>query len=170
MSDEIQVLEQSPVGKAITVLSNELNSLLSTEMAKLQGYTNKISEIATVSKPTAPLYIRDFILAYDHASQILAILTKVDLKAKATVDHAEAIAFLERSTEYLKKINQKDTVEARKQYVSLDQDVIEARDLKARAEAVLTLVKNKVSQFRMAHDDVKKIVYGDNFQTGNEGF
>ena len=44
-----------------------------------------------------------------------------------------------------------------------------AKDKKAQTEALVTLMKSKLSVLRQAHDDLKKIVYGDSHMTNFEG-
>jgi hypothetical protein len=50
-------------------------------------------------------------------------------------------------------------VEARKQYVPLNEEVQGAKDLVSMAESVVGFLKNKLITYRMAHDDVKKAAY-----------
>jgi hypothetical protein len=53
----------------------------------------------------------------------------------------------------------KDTVEARKQYVPLNEDVQKAADIVAMGESVVSFLRNKLVVYRCAHDDVKKAAY-----------
>jgi hypothetical protein len=137
-----------------------------TELAK---YVNKIQELSSISKMMAPVYLRDYIMGQDVASHLLAKAIAADSRAKAKLEHAEAIAFLERAKEYLERQGIKDTAEARKQYICIDSDVVEAKDKRAATEAMVTLMKSKLSQLRQAHDDLKKIAYGDQSLTPYEG-
>jgi acid phosphatase class B len=81
----------------------------------------------------------------------------------------EAIAYLDKASDYLKERNIKDSSEARKRYVDVDSDVIAAKDNKARSEALVALLKNKLNVLKMSHDDLKKITYGDQHMTPYEG-
>lgn len=139
-------------------IENILNSI---DLNSIQNYTIKINEIGAATKVVAPILMRDFLTAHDITAFALAKTVEADLKSKAILESAESIAYLEKSVPYLKEHEIKDTSEARKQYVCIDPDVLIASDLKARCEALLQLLKNKLSQFRMAHDDIKKISYGD---------
>lgn len=118
----------------------------------------------------APQYLRDFIKAYDHANTMLSMAIRLDAEASSKHDTAKAIAFLDRAGDYLKDKGVKDSAEARKRYVEVDDDVIRAADIKAKTSALVALLKNKLQAFRMAHDDVKKMVYSDSYQTPEEMF
>jgi hypothetical protein len=144
-------------------------SLQTIDVTSLAKYLEKVREIASVSKMMGAVYLKDFIEGQDVAGAMLARAVQADIKAKARLEQAEAIAYLDNATEYLKSRSIKDSSEARKRYVDVDESVLIAKDNKARTEAVVTLLKNKLSILRQAHDDLKKILYGDNYQTPYEG-
>jgi DNA primase len=139
------------------------------DVTQLAEYVNKIQELSSVSKMMAPVYLRDYIMGQDVAANLLAKAMQADSRAKAKVEQAEAIAYLEKAREYLESKQIKDTSEARKQYVNIDIDVLAAKDNRARSEALVSLLKSKLSQLRQAHDDLKKIAYGDQNMTSYEG-
>jgi hypothetical protein len=139
------------------------------DITRLALYVNKIEELPSVSKMAAPSYLRDYIVGQDIAANLLAKAVQADSKAKAKLDYAESIAYLEKAREYLEQRGIKDTSEARKQYVSINEEVVKAKDIKAGTEALVTLLKSKLSQLRQAHDDLKKIAYGDQNLTPYEG-
>jgi hypothetical protein len=117
----------------------------------------------------APVYLRDFIVGQDVAATLLAKAVQADNKAKAALEYAESIAYLENAKAYLDTKSIKDTSEARKQYVNIDPAVIQAKDSKAMTEAMIILLKSKLSELRQSHDTLKKIIYGDNSMTPYEG-
>lgn len=139
------------------------------DITRLAHYVNKIEELSSINKMMAPRYLQDYIMGQDVAANLLAKAIQADSKAKAKLDYVESIAYLEKAREYLEQRNIKDTSEARKQYVNIDEDVKSAKDAKANTEALVTLLKSKLSQLRQAHDDLKKIVYGDQNLTPYEG-
>lgn len=139
------------------------------DVTRLAHYVNKIEELSSISKVMAPVYLQDYILGQDVAANLLAKAMQSDSKAKAKVEYAEAIAYLERAKGYLEQHGIKDTSEARKQYVNIDSDVLLAKDERAMTEALVSLMKSKLSQLRQAHDDLKKIAYGDQNLTPYEG-
>ena len=114
--------------------------------------------------------MRDFISAMDITNSMLSSAMKLDLDAESALKDSEAIAWLDMAPEYLKSKGVKDSNDARKRYVDLDPDVKKAREVKAKTEAIVSFLKNKLQIFRCAHDDVKKIGYGDQQFTANEGF
>ena len=140
------------------------------DVTKLVEYSRKIDDIARLNHLLAPQYLRDFIKAYDHANTMLSMAVRYDAEASSKLDTAKSIAFLDRAGDYLKEKGIKDSAEARKKYIDIDDDVIHHTELKAKTSALVALLKNKLHAFRMAHDDVKKMVYSDTYQTPEEGF
>lgn len=140
-----------------------------TDVTQLAEYFNKIRELSSISKMMAPVYLRDFILGQDAAQTLLARAVQADAKAKAAVEYAQSIAYLENAKPYLDAKSIKDTSEARKQYIDIDPAVMDAKDNKARTEALVVLLKGKVGELRQAHDDLKKMTYADANMTDYEG-
>ena len=146
-----------------------MSDVIEIDVTSLVEYTGKIREIGSFNKMMAANYLRDFIEAMDLTSGLLASAIKDDLEAKSNLDTHESIAFLDRAKAYLVERDIKDTAEARKRYVNIDEDVIEARQHKAKTEALVVFLKNKFVVFKCAHDDVKKITYGDDRLTNYGG-
>jgi|ERR1051325_339065 hypothetical protein len=139
------------------------------DVTRLAVYVNKIQELSSINKMMAPVYLQDFIMGQDVAAGLLAKAMQADSRAKAKVEYAESVAYLDRAKDYLETKGIKDTSEARKQYVNIDEDVMKAKDERAGTEALVSLLKSKLSQLRQAHDDLKKIAYGDQNLTPYEG-
>lgn len=147
----------------------EDQSLVSIDISALAVYLNKVKEIASINKMMGATYLRDFIQGQDLAGALLAKAVQADIKAKARLEQAEAIAYLDRASDYLKMKEIKDSTESRKRYIDIDPDVIAAKENKAKTEAIVALLKNKLSVLRQSHDDLKKILYGDQHMTPYEG-
>src|ERR1035437_9747384 len=94
------------------------------DITRLAVYVNKIEELSSINKMMAPRYLQDFIIGQDVAANPLAKAIQRDSKAKARLEYVESIAYLEKTKEYLDAHSIKDTSEARKQYVNIDQDVV----------------------------------------------
>lgn len=141
----------------------------SIDVTQLAIYLDKVKEIASVNKMMGAVYLRDFIEGQDIAGAMLAKAVREDARAKARLEQAEAIAYLDNASEYLQSKGIKDSSEARKRYIDIDEAVLSAKDKKAQTEALVALMKNKLSVLRQAHDDLKKIVYGDTHMTPYEG-
>jgi len=139
------------------------------DVATLARYLDKVKDIASINRMMGAIYLKDFIEGQDVAGVLLAKAIQADVKAKAKLEQVEAIAYLDKASEYLKEKGIKDTSEARKMYINLDVDVVKAADDKARTEAMVALLKNKLSILRQAHDDVKRILYTDQYSTSYEG-
>lgn len=139
------------------------------DVTQLAVYLSKVKELASINKMMGATYLRDFIEGQDIAGAMLARAIREDAKAKAKLEQAEAIAYLDYAADYLKARGIKDSSEARKRYVDVDDNVVIAKDKKAQTEALVSLMKNKLSVLRQAHDDLKKILYGDQHMTGYEG-
>jgi DNA primase len=148
---------------------SEINQFASVDITQLAIYLDKIKDISSLNKMMGAAYLRDFIQGQDVAGALLAKAIQADIKAKSKLDQAEAIAYLDRATEYLKDRNIKDSSEARKRYVDIDEEVMTAKDNKAKTEALVSLLKNKLSILRQSHDDLKKILYGDSNMSQWEG-
>ena len=140
-------------------------------MTRVIIYTKKISEISKGANTNlAPIHLQDFIMAIDVTGGLLARAIRTDLRADANVKQSEAIAYMDHAGEYLESKGIKDTAEARKRYVPINPDVVAAVDMKAKTTAMVVFLKNKLMEFRMAHDDIKKIAYsGDYNNTDYEG-
>jgi len=151
-------------------LTNINNRLSSIDISKLVEYTRKIQDIGAGLNPAlAPMYLRDFILAYDVASTYLASAIRADMQADSLLKQAESIAFLDRAGDYLSEKGVRDSAEARKQYVPIDPDVMSAKDMRAKTTAMVSLMKNKVHEYRFAMEAVKKIGYTSEYQSQYEG-
>jgi len=150
-------------------MSEDNKPVASIDVTTLAVYLGKVREIASVNKMMGATYLRDFIEGQDVAGQLLAKAVQADIRAKSKLEQAEAIAYLDHASDYLTSKGIKDSSEARKRYVDIDHDVLTAKDNKAKTEALVSLMKNKLSVLRQAHDDLKKILYGDSHMTGYEG-
>lgn len=139
------------------------------DITRLVTYVNKVQELSTINAMMAPAYLRDMIVGQDVAANLLAKAIQSDSNAKTKLEKAEAIAYLDRARDYLESKGIKDTSEARKQYVNIDDDVINAKEHRAKTEAMVAYLKSVLSQLRQAHDDLKKITYGDQNMTSYEG-
>jgi hypothetical protein len=144
--------------------------LKTIDVTKLVDYTRKIKDIGSLNNMMAPTYLRDFIIAYDTTNVMLSTAVRCDIEVKAYLDKVRAIAYLDKAAGYLEARDIKDTNLSRQQYVELDNDVVIAKNIHAKTAAMVTFLKNKMQEFRMAHDDVKKMVYTDQYQTPNEGY
>lgn len=150
-----------------TALEQRLRSI---DVTKIAEYTGKLRQIGSITKLMAPTYLRDFIVAYDITNSMYAAAIRCDIEAQTVLDTAKSIAYLDKAGEYLKTRNIKESSEARKQYIDIDADVVAAANTKARTTALCAFLRNKLQEFRMAHDDVKKMTYGDQYMTPEEGF
>ena len=148
---------------------SENKAVAVVDITALVHYMDKVGEIASVNKMMGAVYLRDFIEGQDVAGDLLARAIQADIKAKARLEEAEAIAYLDKASDFLKDRGLKDTSEARKMYICMDENVKSAQEHKAKTEALVMLLKNKLSILRQAHDDLKKILYGDQHLTPYEG-
>lgn len=145
-----------------------MNNVAILDVTKLAEYSNKVAELHKVNKMNAPMYLRDFIQGMDVANTMLAHAIKLHGQAEAKLKTAEAIAYLDKAGDYLQSKGIKDSSEARKRYIDIDEDVIKMRNEVARTEAMMVFLKNKHQEMRCAHDDIKKSVY-DTAMTSFEG-
>jgi hypothetical protein len=146
--------------------------LESDDFLKVLEISKKIHDIARHSNTMyAPSLMKDFIVGIDITVNLLARAVKEEALASHNYKREEALAYFERAPEYLKSQGVRESSEAKKMYAAVDDDVTEAAEAKAKAEAVVVLLKNKLQELRMAHDDVKKIAYASDYNnSANEGF
>lgn len=140
-------------------------------LEKIAEYSEKVKDIAKgANTMLAPMMLRDFIMAIDLTNSMLAKAIRNEIRANARLKQAEAEAYYDRAPEYLKNKGVKESSEAKRYYVAMDDAVVNAQDEKAKAEAMTVFLKNKLQEFRMAHDDVKKMAYaGDYNNSAYEG-
>jgi hypothetical protein len=150
-------------------MSDLVEKVDKVDITRLATYVNKVQELASINRILAPAYLRDMIVGQDVAANLLAKAIQADSKAKARLDYAESIAYLEKAREYLGRNDIKDTSEARKQYINIDPDVVAAKDVKASTEALVVLIKSRLNELRQCHDDLKKIIYDKTADTQWEG-
>jgi hypothetical protein len=150
-------------------LINIVHTLDAIDIQRVAVYTRKLADIAdSFNKMLAPMYARDFIIAYDVSSTMLAKALQAELQAKSAVEEAEAIAFLDKAPDFFKERDEKATVEAKKAYVALDPDVKAAKEVYARSVAIVCLMKSKVIEFREAISLVKAL-QSDGYLSKYEG-
>jgi uncharacterized protein YqgV (UPF0045/DUF77 family) len=142
------------------------------EFKKVMEISQKIHDLDRHSNTMyAPSLIKDFIVGVDLTVNLLAKAVRDESRASAKLKQAEAEAYFDRAQDFLKSRGVRESSEAKKMYIAMDPEVIEASEVKAKAEAIATLLKNKLQELRMAHDSVKKIAYsGDYHNSPNEGF
>lgn len=152
-----------------TALALIESGLKSIDMGKIAEYSNKIGDITNLSHGAANLYLKDFIVAYDLAASAFAIATKCEIKAKDYLNMQEDIAYLDKAGAYLESKGIKDTDAARKRYVNIDSEVIKAKDVYAKAQAMTLLLKNKLASFRFTYEALKKMYFNNDNQMPWEG-
>lgn len=150
----------------ITVINQSLDAI---DLKKISEYTRKLSDIGDgFNKMMAHVYLRDFIIAYDVSTVMLAKAVHAEMQAKSYLEEVEAIAFLDKSGDFFKQRGEKPTVEARKAFVDLDPDVKQAKETLARATATVALMKGKTNEFKEAISAVK-LLQNDGYTSQWEG-
>ena len=98
--------------------------LRSLRLDRLAEFTKKIEDISKgFNTMLAPVYLRDFIMAYDFTNTMLASAMRMHGIADSALRNAEAIAYFENAPTYLESKGVKDSDAARKRYVPMDQEV-----------------------------------------------
>lgn len=136
------------------------------ELEKLQKYEILKKDLVSIDVYSGPTYMRDFTLAYQLVSRIVASLKKLLGDAADEVAHQEAIAKLERAPRYFEekgilskkgKGGLKDSAALRDMYVQIDKDYREAKRKKNILDALSSYYTNLLNSYRMSHDDAKKV-------------
>ena len=134
------------------------------DLASLQIYDARKMDIQSIDLVNGPLYMRDFLAAFEAAAKMAIRARKKYEDAKTEAKHQEAKAKLERFTAYYEANKAtlgalKDSSSLRDAYVDLDQDYMDAKERVNALQALTAYLDNKTESYRMAHDDAKKI-YG----------
>lgn len=152
-----------------TALVRIEEGLQSLDMTRVVEFTRKIQDISKgFNTQLAPIYLRDFILAIDVTNALLASAIRTHNRAEAYTKQMEAIAFMDKAKAQIEASGLRDSAEARKKYVPMDPDVVKAHEVKSKTEAMVVFLKNKLMEFRLAHDDVKKIAYSNDYNHNTE--
>jgi len=139
------------------------------DLTRVVEFTKKIQDLSKGFNTTlAPIYLRDFIMAIDVTNALLAQAVRTDLRADAYSKQSEAIAFMDKASAAVVASGLRDSAEARKKYVPMDPDVVDAAEAKAKTAAMVIFLKNKLLEFRLAHDDVKKMAYSNDYNHNTE--
>jgi len=139
------------------------------DLTRVVDYTKKIQDLAKgFNTILAPIYLRDFIMAIDVTNALLAQAVRTDLRADSYMKQCEAIAFMDNAKEQLIARGLRDSAEARKKYVPMDPGVMDAAEAKAKTASMVIFLKNKLLEFRLAHDDVKKMAYSNDYNHNTE--
>jgi hypothetical protein len=127
------------------------------DMTEILHYQSMIAELTNVNNINGPLYMREFLKAKELATSFYCRLLFDYEQSKKTRKEAEAIAYLEKSVDYLKARNIKETDAAKNAYVQIDDAAKGAKDVEDMLKALLTMFEHKIASFQAAHDDAKKI-------------
>jgi len=127
------------------------------DMAEIYRYESLVEELTSVNLLNGSFYMREFLKAKELASSFYCKLLFDYEQARNRTKTEYALAYLERSEDYIKSRNLKSTDETKKQYVSIDKQYQSAKDQEDMLKALTTLMENKVYKFQSAHDDAKKI-------------
>jgi hypothetical protein len=143
--------------------------LAKLDLTRVVEFTKKIQDLSQgFNTQLAPIYLRDFIMAIDVTNALLAQAIRTDLRADAYCKQCEAIAFMDNAKAHLEARSLRDSAEARKKYVPMDPAVMDAAEAKAKTAAMVVFLKNKLLEFRLAHDDVKKMAYSNDYHHNTE--
>ncbi len=127
------------------------------DMTDIYRFEVMIQDIVNINAMNGPFYMREFLKAKELASSYYCRLLFDYEQAKNRTKTEFALAYLERSEDYIKTRGLKATDETKKQYVAIDASYNKAKDTEDRLKALVTLLGNKLDKFQSAHDDAKKI-------------
>src|ERR1039457_4338467 len=102
----------------LALVSRLEKKLESLDLTKILKYQEKLEDLTHgANTMNAPMYLRDFILAYDETNNLLAKATRYLGQAEADLKAAESIAYLDAAPDFLKEKDIKYSAEACKRYV-----------------------------------------------------
>lgn len=132
---------------------------------QIAKYSEIVKNLAKGSNPMmAPMMLQDLLVAMDLVNVALGKAIMAEALASARLKRAEAEAYHHRASSFLQDNQVKETSEAKKYYIPLDPEVQSALQNKAKTEAISVFLKNKLQEFRYAHDDIKKMAYSADYK------
>lgn len=140
-----------------TYLDQPAGLAVPLDMSHVYRYEQLVLQLPQVNNINAPMYMMEFLKAKELTSTFYCKLLLDYERAKNKTKEENALAYLERSQDYIKNRGLKDTDETKKQYVQIDPRYKQAKDQEDMLKALVTLIGNKVDKFQAAHDDTKKI-------------
>lgn len=117
----------------------------------------RIPEIQRSTPITLPDLVTQFTLGILKMSKILAEVELEVREAKRTLEHARAVALLERVEDVLKKKSVKSSTDTREAAIVMDPDVATAQDHFDCLTAIQAFLAGKNSAMEMAYHGAKKI-------------
>ena len=149
--------ESTGVGAPVTYSEHQSGLPVPIDMTDIFKYEAMIEDITKINSINGPLYMQEFLKAKELASSFFCKLLLDYERAKNRRKEAEAVAYLEKSEEYLKTKGLKSTDGAKQHYVQIDPEFQKAKNEEDCLKALVTLFESKVFKFQAAHDDAKKI-------------
>lgn len=125
------------------------------DMTEVYQYEALLGEIVRVNTMNGPLYLQETLRGKDAISNFVSKLTFDYEQARNRTKQACAIAYLEKSEDYIKAKGLKSTDETKKQYVQIDPEYMKAKNEEDMLNALLILMENKMGTMQSAHDDVR---------------
>jgi hypothetical protein len=157
-SNENKVSVVEPAKPLVPSYLNHSSALQPTlDMTAVYKYEYMVEDIAVVNSMNGPLYMKEFLKAKELTSSFYSGLLLDFERAKNETKKQAALAYLERSQDYIKARGLKDTDETKKQYINLDAGYQQAKDKEDMLRALCTLMGNKVDKFQNAYEATKKI-------------
>ena len=133
-------------------------------MERIAKYSENVKNLSRGANPMlAPMMLQDVLAGMDVINEAISKAIVAEMHATAELKKAEAEAYHDRAPAYLREKGIKETGDAKKYYVQMDDAVQAAMRRKAQAEAILVFLKNKLHEFRCAHDDIKKMAYSQDY-------
>lgn len=117
----------------------------------------RIPEIQRSTPTTLPDLVTQFTIGILKMSSIMAMVDLEVRDAKRTLDHARAVANLERSEAVLKAKSVKSSADTRDAAITLDPDVQTARERLDALTAAQYFLTGKNNAIEMAYHGAKKI-------------
>lgn len=127
------------------------------DMTDIYRYEALIGHLPSINSMNGAYYMQQFLAAKELTSSLYCKVMFDYERAKKKAKEEYAVAYLERSNDYMTKNNLKSTDETKKQYCEIDRGYQVAKDQENFLKALLTLLEGKVYTFQSAHDDAKKI-------------
>lgn len=130
---------------------------LKLDLKDVHDIEARIPEIQRSTPITLPDLVTQFVLGILKMSKILAMVDLELREAKRALEHARAVALLERAESVLAARKVKSSTDTREAAINLDVDVNEAQNKVDCLTAISAFLAGKNSAIEMAYHGAKKI-------------
>ena len=154
-SDETTQLMKSLVSRTVM----DIESLGSEAVNQLAPFKAKTADLPGLTEFDAPVFLKEMTSGIFLATELQSRLAYLEQKAVTDRKRIEALCGLEKFPVWAKERGVKGTNDERTLFISLQQEVVSARECEAQLGSLLLYVSGVKFALISTHDDCRKIHY-----------